>query len=49
MKLDVREYAKRRRQLMELMSPNSIAILPSAPVTVRNRDVEHPFRLDSDF
>ena len=49
MKLDVREYAKRRRQLMELMSPNSIAILPSAPVTVRNRDVEHPFRQDSDF
>ncbi|MCD8521707.1 MAG: Xaa-Pro aminopeptidase [Saccharospirillaceae bacterium] len=49
MKLDPREYAKRRRQLMELMSPNSIAIVPSAPVTVRNRDVEHPFRQDSDF
>ena len=49
MKLDPREYARRRRQLMELMSPNSIAIIPSAPVTVRNRDVEHPFRQDSDF
>ncbi|WP_430460602.1 Xaa-Pro aminopeptidase [Thalassolituus sp. LLYu03] len=49
MKLDSREYAKRRRQLMDLMSPNSIAIVPSAPVTVRNRDVEHPFRQDSDF
>tara|TARA_B100001109_G_scaffold246056_1_gene234356 strand:+ start:4690 stop:6006 length:1317 start_codon:yes stop_codon:yes gene_type:complete len=49
MKLDPREYAKRRRQLMQLMSPDSIAIIPSAPPTIRNRDVEHPFRQDSDF
>lgn len=49
MKLDRAEYPKRRQQLMELMSPNSIAIIPSAPVTVRNRDVEHPYRQDSDF
>ena len=48
-KLDSAEYAKRRKALMEKMSPNSIAILASAPVTVRNRDVEHPFRQDSDF
>lgn len=49
MKLDPKEYAKRRRQLLNLMRPNSIAIIPSAPTTVRNRDVEHPFRQDSDF
>ena len=49
MKLDRAEYPKRRQQLMELMSENSIAIIPSAPVTVRNRDVEHPYRQDSDF
>src|SRR5690554_6777798 len=49
MKLDSKEYAKRRRQLLELMRPNSIAIIPSAPTTIRNRDVEHPFRQDSDF
>jgi len=49
LKLDPAEYAKRRRSLMDLMSPNSIAIIPSAPVTVRNRDVENPFRQDSDF
>jgi len=49
MKLDPREYGKRRQQLMALMSPNSIAIIPSAPPTIRNRDVEHPFRQDSDF
>ncbi|MEK9711974.1 MAG: Xaa-Pro aminopeptidase [Thalassolituus sp.] len=48
-KLDRAEYAKRRRELMNSMTPGSIAILASAPVTVRNRDVEHPFRQDSDF
>ena len=49
MKLARSEYAKRRKQLMEQMAPNSIAIIPSAPMTTRNRDVEHPFRQDSDF
>lgn len=48
-KLDSAEYAKRRCSLMAQMSPNSIAIVPCAPVTVRNRDVEHPYRQDSDF
>lgn len=48
-KLDSAEYAKRRCSLMEQMSPNSIAIVPCAPATVRNRDVEHPYRQDSDF
>lgn len=49
MKLNPKEYPKRRRELMAQMSPNSIAIIPCAPVTTRNRDVEHPFRQDSDF
>ncbi len=31
------------------MSENAVAILPSAPTLVRNRDVEHGFRQDSDF
>ncbi|MDF1763818.1 MAG: aminopeptidase P N-terminal domain-containing protein, partial [Oleibacter sp.] len=47
--LDATEYPRRRAALMAQMSPNSIAILPSAPATIRNRDVEHPFRQDSDF
>jgi Xaa-Pro aminopeptidase len=34
---------------MRMMSENSVAILPSAPTLVRNRDVEHGFRQDSDF
>lgn len=48
-KLDSQEYARRRQELMARMSDNSIAIIPSAPLTTRNRDVEHPFRQDSDF
>ncbi|OOZ36524.1 Xaa-Pro aminopeptidase [Solemya velesiana gill symbiont] len=43
------EFKRRRRQLMRMMEPSSIAILPAAPVAVRNRDVEYPYRPDSDF
>jgi len=43
------EYARRRKQLMEMMEPNSIAILPSAREKVRSRDTDYPFRQDSDF
>ncbi|MDG4552312.1 MAG: Xaa-Pro aminopeptidase [Candidatus Contendobacter sp.] len=42
-------FARRRRALMERMGPGSIALLPAAPSTPRNRDVHHPFRQDSDF
>jgi Xaa-Pro aminopeptidase len=43
------EYARRRKALMAQMEPNSIAILPAAAVAIRNRDVEHVYRQDSDF
>jgi len=43
------EYARRRKTLMAQMEPNSIAILPAAPMYIRNRDVEHIYRQDSDF
>ncbi|MHA6560870.1 Xaa-Pro aminopeptidase [Pseudomonas alliivorans] len=43
------EYARRRKALMDQMEPNSIAILPAAAVAIRNRDVEHVYRQDSDF
>jgi len=43
------DYARRRKLLMELMDETSIAILPTAPLYLRNRDVEHPYRPDSDF
>jgi Xaa-Pro aminopeptidase len=43
------EYARRRKALMAQMVPNSIAILPASAVAIRNRDVEHVYRQDSDF
>jgi Xaa-Pro aminopeptidase len=47
--LDKKEFARRRRAIMEDMGEGSIAILPAAPVRARNRDVEYPYRQDSDF
>jgi Xaa-Pro aminopeptidase len=43
------ELKRRRRQLMRMMGPDSVAILPSAPPQIRNRDVHYPYRPDSDF
>ncbi len=43
------EFKRRRRQLMRMMGGNSVAIIPAAPARIRNRDVEHPYRPDSDF
>ncbi len=43
------EFKRRRRQLMRMMGPRSIAILPAAPEATRNRDVHYPYRQDSDF
>lgn len=43
------EFAARREELMSLMGKNSIAILPTAPELVRNRDVHFPYRPDSSF
>lgn len=49
MKISKAEFARRRKNLMDLMEPNSIAIIPSAREQVRSRDTEFPFRQDSDF
>lgn len=43
------EYARRRAALMARMEPGSIAILPAAPLQLRNSDVEHTYRQESDF
>jgi Xaa-Pro aminopeptidase len=43
------EFAERRKRLMEQMADNSIAILPSSTETIRNNDVHHRFRQNSDF
>jgi Xaa-Pro aminopeptidase len=44
-----KEFSRRRKQLMRMMGKNSIAIIPTATEQLRNRDVEFPFRADSDF
>lgn len=49
MSLGLSDFAARRRELMALLGDNSIAILPAARETIRNRDVYFPFRQDSDF
>ena len=43
------EFKRRRKQLMRMMGKNAIAIIPAAPQRIRNRDVHHPYRPDSDF
>lgn len=43
------EFANRRKRLMQMMGAGAIAILPAAPVRLRNRDAEYPYRADSDF
>lgn len=42
------QYAKRREQLLKSMGPG-VAIFASTPVAIRNNDVEHDYRQDSDF
>lgn len=47
--ITAREFSRRRRQLIRMMGKGSIAIIPTAPERIRNRDVEYPYRPDSDF
>ena len=47
--LSAEEFANRRQQLMDMVGPDGIVIIPSATLLIRNRDAEHPFRQDSDF
>jgi Xaa-Pro aminopeptidase len=42
------EFAARRKQLLEAIG-DGVALFPSAPLAVRNQDVEHPYRQDSDL
>ena len=43
------EFKRRRTALMNLMAPESIAVIPAAGTRTRNRDTEYLFRQDSDF
>jgi Xaa-Pro aminopeptidase len=45
-------FARRRAAVFDAMSaasPSAVAVLPAAPVFLRNNDVEHDYRQDSDF
>jgi Xaa-Pro aminopeptidase len=43
------DFARRRQILMERMEKGAIALIPAAPEAPRNRDVQYPYRQDSDF
>jgi len=43
------EFKQRRKLLMRRMKKNAVALLAAAPAATRNRDVEYPYRQDSDF
>ena len=43
------EFKKRRKQLMQSIGKGNIGLIGSASVHIRNRDVDFPFRQDSDF
>jgi Xaa-Pro aminopeptidase len=42
------EFAERRKQLLDAMG-DGVALFPSAPLALRNHDVDHPYRQDSDL
>jgi Xaa-Pro aminopeptidase len=43
------EFARRRKQLMQMAGEDAILILPAAPERVRSLDTHYPYRQDSDF
>ncbi len=47
--MNLTDFSRRRRRLMQTMGSGSIAILPTAQERIRNRDVEYSYRPDSDF
>ncbi|MGD9600247.1 MAG: Xaa-Pro aminopeptidase [Gammaproteobacteria bacterium] len=47
--MDRKEFARRRKRLMDMVDNGGIAIQPTAPERIRNRDVYYPYRPDSDF
>ena len=46
---EVSEYQKRRRDLMNQIGAEAVAIIPAAHEVTRSRDTHFPFRQDSDF
>ncbi len=49
MKLTQVDFQERRDRLAAQMGPNSIAIIATSPVAMRNRDADYKYRTDSSF
>lgn len=49
MKLTQADFRERRDRLAEQIGPNSIAIIETSPVAMRNRDADYKYRADSSF
>jgi len=47
--ISMKEYARRRKALMQLVGVDGIVIVPSAPEQLRNGDAVFPYRQYSDF
>lgn len=47
--MNKKEFKRRRRALMRQIGKGNIALIASATSKIRNRDIEFPFRQDSDF
>ncbi|HEX3775080.1 MAG TPA: aminopeptidase P N-terminal domain-containing protein, partial [Polyangiaceae bacterium] len=42
------EFKERRDRVLAAIHPG-VLVIPSAPLAIRNNDVEHEYRQDSDF
>lgn len=49
MKLTQADFQTRRDRLAEQIGPNSIVIIETSPVAMRNRDADYKYRADSSF
>lgn len=43
------EFKRRRKQIMQQIGKGNLGLIASAPNQTRNRDVDYPYRQDSDF
>ena len=44
-----KEYAARRRELMAMMQPNSIAVVAAAPEKIRSKDTHYPYKQNTSL
>jgi len=47
--IKMKEFARRRHQLMEMVGDESVVIVRAAVHKIRNNDAHYPYRQDSDF